>query len=88
MPHADALTTVRATGPHWAQTVDTYFGLFVEIPAALLVVVEIIVLFTGVVARYVLDSPLVWSDELASFCSSGSPCWVPWWRCGVASICA
>ena len=37
-----------------------------EIPAALLVVAEIVVLFAGVVARYVLHKPLIWSDELAS----------------------
>uniref|UniRef100_E6VII8 TRAP C4-dicarboxylate transport system permease DctM subunit n=1 Tax=Rhodopseudomonas palustris (strain DX-1) TaxID=652103 RepID=E6VII8_RHOPX len=41
-------------------------GLMVEIPAAVLVVVEIVVLFAGVVSRYVLHSPLIWSDELAS----------------------
>jgi tripartite ATP-independent transporter DctM subunit len=37
-----------------------------EVPAALLVATEIVVLFTGVVARYVFQSPLVWTDELAS----------------------
>ncbi len=36
-----------------------------EIPAAALVVVEVGILFAGVIWRYVLDSPLVWSDELA-----------------------
>jgi tripartite ATP-independent transporter DctM subunit len=41
-------------------------GLLVEIPAAVLVVVEIVVLFAGVVSRYVFHSPLIWSDELAS----------------------
>lgn len=41
-------------------------GALVEWPAALLVVVEIVVLFAGVVSRYVLHSPLTWSDELAS----------------------
>ena len=41
-------------------------GMLVEIPAALLVVAEIITLFAGVVARYVLQQPLIWSDELAS----------------------
>ena len=40
--------------------------MLVEIPAALLVVAEIVILFAGVVARYVLHSPLIWSDELAS----------------------
>ena len=29
-------------------------------------VAEIIILFSGIVARYVLHTPLVWSDELAS----------------------
>ncbi|GGF70918.1 ABC transporter permease [Azorhizobium oxalatiphilum] len=38
----------------------------VEIPAALLVLAEIIILFVGVVARYFLHLPIVWSDELAS----------------------
>lgn len=38
----------------------------VEIPAAILVVAEIVILFAGVVSRYVLHAPLVWSDELAS----------------------
>ena len=40
--------------------------LAVEIPAAILVVAEVVVLFSGIVARYVLHSPLIWSDELAS----------------------
>ena len=40
--------------------------LLVEIPAALLVVAEIVILFAGVVARYGLHRPLIWSDELAS----------------------
>jgi tripartite ATP-independent transporter DctM subunit len=34
--------------------------------AAILVAVEIAVLFAGVMARYVFQTPLVWSDELAS----------------------
>src|SRR3954464_13839060 len=41
-------------------------GMLVEIPAALLVVAEIVILFAGVVARYALHRPLIWSDELAS----------------------
>ncbi len=41
-------------------------GQLVEIPTALLVVIEIIILFAGVVSRYVLHNPLIWSDELAS----------------------
>ena len=34
--------------------------------AATLVAAEIVILFSGVVARYVLNHPLIWSDELAS----------------------
>jgi len=37
-----------------------------EGPAALLVLAEITVLSLGVISRYVLQSPLTWSDELAS----------------------
>src|SRR5271155_1004907 len=47
-------------------TLDYALGMLVEIPAALLVVAEIVILFAGVVARYGLHSPLIWSDELAS----------------------
>src|SRR3984957_732207 len=46
--------------------VEHVLGMLVEIPAALLVVAEIVILFAGVVARYGLHSPLIWSDELAS----------------------
>ena len=40
--------------------------MLVEIPAAILVVAEVVILFAGVVARYGLRQPLIWSDELAS----------------------
>src|SRR3984885_2957882 len=45
---------------------EAFVGKLVEIPAALLVVAEIVTLFAGVVARYVVQQPLIWSDELAS----------------------
>jgi tripartite ATP-independent transporter DctM subunit len=47
-------------------SLDAWLGVFVEVPAALLVVAEIVILFAGVVARYGLHRPLIWSDELAS----------------------
>src|SRR5947208_12331884 len=47
-------------------SIEHFLGLLVEIPAALLVVAEIVILFAGVVARYGLHRPLIWSDELAS----------------------
>jgi tripartite ATP-independent transporter DctM subunit len=40
--------------------------MLVEFPAALLVAAEVVVLLMGVISRYVLHTPLVWSDELAS----------------------
>jgi tripartite ATP-independent transporter DctM subunit len=49
-----------------AASLESALGMLVEIPAALLVVAEILILFAGVVARYGLRSPLIWSDELAS----------------------
>jgi len=45
---------------------DFVLGAAVEILAATLVAAEIIILFSGVVARYVLNHSLIWSDELAS----------------------
>jgi tripartite ATP-independent transporter DctM subunit len=45
---------------------EALLGTLIEIPAAVLVVAEIVILFAGVVSRYVLRQPLIWSDELAS----------------------
>lgn len=67
---------------------DDGIGRMVELLCAALLVVEIVVLFSGVVARYVLHVPLVWSDELARCCSCGCRCWARSWPCGAASTCA
>ncbi|WP_293810736.1 TRAP transporter large permease subunit [uncultured Bosea sp.] len=45
---------------------DRALGGLVETVAAVLVLIEIIILGAGVMARYVFHAPLVWSDELAS----------------------
>src|SRR4051794_15538233 len=50
----------------WLEKLNKGIGTLVEIPAALLVLAEVIVLLMGVTSRYVLHQPLVWSDELAS----------------------
>ena len=50
----------------WLVRLDHILGTLVEIPSAILVVAEVVVLFAGVVSRYVLHAPLIWSDELAS----------------------
>ncbi|WP_342363757.1 TRAP transporter large permease subunit [Terrarubrum flagellatum] len=54
------------TGRSALAMIDRGLGALVEIPAAILVVAEVVVLFSGIVARYLLHKPLVWSDELAS----------------------
>ena len=64
---ANGPIVTQTTAPHgWLARIDQALGWLVEVPAALLVVADIGVLLAGVVARFVLHSPLVWSDELAS----------------------
>ena len=50
----------------FAGGIERVLAVAVEVPAAILVAVEMVVLFAGVVSRYVMHRPLVWSDELAS----------------------
>ncbi len=61
------LTAVQSSrawyGPDAMQRV---IAMLVEVPAAALVLAEVFILLTGVVHRYLLHDPLVWSDELAS----------------------
>ena len=45
---------------------DNIISVGLEYSTALLVVIEIVILFVGIIARYVFQSPLIWSDELAS----------------------
>ena len=58
------------SGPAWRypalRALDHLLGWISEGLAALLVAAEITILLAGVVARYVFDAPLTWSDELAS----------------------
>jgi tripartite ATP-independent transporter DctM subunit len=71
MAHAGARQAANgeAVSPRrrsFAARLESALGMLVEIPAAVLVVAEILTLFAGVVARYGLQRPLIWSDELAS----------------------
>ncbi len=50
----------------WTAAVDRAIGAVVEPAAALLVVVEIVILALGVFTRYVTRAPLAWTDELAT----------------------
>ncbi|MBP2305252.1 TRAP transporter large permease subunit [Azospirillum melinis] len=54
------------TQARWLGQLDRGIGLLVELPAALLVLAEVGVLLVGVIWRYLLHSPIIWSDELAS----------------------
>ncbi len=62
---ADPVARVPA-GLRWVPPLERGLGAIVELAASVLVVVEVIVLFAGVVSRYVFHEPLTWSDELAS----------------------
>ncbi len=61
-----AETSPGPVGPGLIRRVETIFHRLVEIPTALLVLVEIVVLLAGVVSRFVFHHPFTWSDELAS----------------------
>src|ERR671926_27903 len=62
---ASALEVPASPQHHWTARVSRVFARLVEVPAAVLVVTEIIVLLAGILARYVFHKPIVWSDELA-----------------------
>ena len=50
----------------WLERLNKILGTLVEIPAALLVLAEVVVMLMAVTSRYLFHRPLVWSDELAS----------------------
>jgi tripartite ATP-independent transporter DctM subunit len=63
---AEAAEGLAPGARHWSAPIDTGLRYLVEIPAALLVVAEILVLLAGVISRYVFHEPIIWSDELAA----------------------
>src|SRR5262249_9490102 len=62
-----------AAEPAWielrrlALKIDRAIGTLSEAAGAALVLAETCILVAGVVSRYVFDSPLMWTDELANF---------------------
>ena len=50
-----------------ALKIDFAIGTFAEAVGAALVLAATCILFAGVVSRYVFNSPLMWTDELANF---------------------
>jgi tripartite ATP-independent transporter DctM subunit len=65
-PDAIAVTCRQPSGRQWLVTIDRAVDTALEYVAAGLVLAEVAILFSGIVARYVLRTPLIWSDELAS----------------------
>ncbi|HTW54756.1 MAG TPA: TRAP transporter large permease subunit [Stellaceae bacterium] len=71
MSHSAAQTAPVA--PSWvgarraAFTLDMLIGRAAELIGATLVLAETCILFAGVVSRYVFNSPIIWTDELATF---------------------
>jgi len=63
--HSHGETQQDALPQGWAGKAGDTLARLIEIPAALLVLADIIVLLAGVVSRYILHTPLIWSDELA-----------------------
>jgi tripartite ATP-independent transporter DctM subunit len=53
-------------GAAFVDAVDQAVGRALELLCAALVAIETLILLAGVIARYVVHRPLVWSDELAS----------------------
>ena len=66
MSHAASTVTPTTGWRRHMALAETLLARAVEIPAALLVLAEIVVLFVGVTMRYGFHAPIVWSDELAS----------------------
>jgi tripartite ATP-independent transporter DctM subunit len=66
-PHLEEAATERppTNERRWPALISAALVPVVAIPAALLVVAEIVVLLAGIIGRYVFHSPIVWSDELA-----------------------
>ena len=66
IPESPAHGASSSTHDRVLGMVETVIGRSVEALAAVLIVVEVGILLAAVIARYWLDTPLVWSDEVAS----------------------
>jgi tripartite ATP-independent transporter DctM subunit len=64
---AHASMTEGAKQPGRAAAAFEAFIKLVELIAACLVLIEVVILSSGVISRYLLHKPLLWSDELARF---------------------
>ena len=50
----------------FARRLDHLVRVITEVPAAVLVILEVLILLANVIFRYALQSPLIWGDELAA----------------------
>src|SRR5437773_7822415 len=57
--HGNAPVISAPPGRQWVVALESVLGKFVEVPAALLVLSDVIVLFAGIVARFVFHQPLL-----------------------------
>jgi tripartite ATP-independent transporter DctM subunit len=65
-PAADQGSGPRQAVFRLGRALDTFLRWTTEGTAALLVVVEVVLLFSNVFSRYALNQPIVWGDEMAS----------------------
>ena len=64
-PLSSSVPVPRSPARDVLASVDRAFARTIEWIAAILVVADTLVLLAGIVSRYVLRNPLIWSDELA-----------------------
>jgi tripartite ATP-independent transporter DctM subunit len=66
--HSEPVAAAPASGAaaRLARSLERTLGTGIELLAALLIALEIGILLAGVISRYFLHSPLVWTDEAAS----------------------
>ena len=57
----------RIADSNFYSAIENGLAIFINIAACTLTIVETIILFVGVCARYIFHSPLVWSSELAEY---------------------
>ncbi|MFH0130288.1 TRAP transporter large permease subunit [Variovorax sp. VaC1] len=65
-PHGHGDAANEANPASFTSRTEHVLGALVDGLAAALVLADVVVLLAGVVARFVLHQPLIWSDELAS----------------------
>jgi tripartite ATP-independent transporter DctM subunit len=63
---APMTATAAETRSSVLSRVDKALAWVIEVPAALAVVAEVVILLVSVISRFAFNNPLVWGDELAS----------------------